>query len=147
MQMRFSCFIVMLMISACSSPSPNPSRTPFGMTVVPHSTSTSEILPSPMPVRVEDCPDAPPIRLIIQERGRSTSDSDDPINLRDGPGTSFSILSRIESGELFYVLDGPSCADGYAWFRVRYRGVNGVRIGWIAEGDFQAYYVEPYLQG
>jgi hypothetical protein len=38
------------------------------------------------------------------------------------------------------VLDGPVCADGFAWFQVSF--ANGGRVGWLAEGD-ETYYVGP----
>lgn len=67
-----------------------------------------------------------------------------PINVRNGPGTDERILGRIEINELFLVLEGPVCADDYAWYRIRSR--NGLE-GWLAEGDRVNYYVEPYMPG
>ena len=48
-------------------------------------------------------------------------------------------------GEIFYALAGPVCDQSYAWFRgqVEYKGI----VGWIAEGDNDSYYVEPYPPG
>lgn len=92
---------------------------------------------------VGNCRGAPRIRLIVQERGQVVEDSAERLNMRDGPGTDYDIITRIEPGETFFVLAGPECADAYAWFRVRY----GNREGWLAEGDPQEYYVQPYLPG
>lgn len=146
--MRVFCLIFLLsLLTACTSPTPSPVH---GVTVVPLSPvpNTNIPLPSPMPSEeVIVCPDAPSSRLIIHERGRSTADNDDPINLRNGPSLDFSISTRIETGEIFYVLDGPSCANGYSWFYVRYRRGGREYLGWIAEGDSRNYYVEPYVQG
>jgi uncharacterized protein YgiM (DUF1202 family) len=148
MRIFFQCLLGLVLLTACSTASPTPNIR--GVTVVPHNPVPSETEPfpiaSPTPVST-NCPDVPVIRLMVQERGRSTADNTDPVNLRNGPGTNYDIITRIESGEIFYVLDGPSCADGYAWFYVRYR--RGVRefLGWIAEGSFQNYFVEPYVQG
>jgi len=36
------------------------------------------------------------------------------------------------------VLDGPTCAGGFAWWRVNYRGT----IGWTVESGDGVYWVE-----
>jgi uncharacterized protein YgiM (DUF1202 family) len=149
MRIFFYCLVILILFLGCTTPTPTASVR--GVTVVPRSpvpTETEAIVPSPSanPVRAT-CPDAPSSRLIVQERGRSTADTTDPINLRNGPSTSYNVVTRIETGEFFFVLDGPSCADGYAWFYVRYRRGNREYLGWLAEGSFENYFVEPYLQG
>lgn len=146
MRIFFLVFLLSL-LAACTSPTPTPLR---GVTVVPLSPVPSPSLPLPSPTpnaEIITCTDAPISRLIVHERGRSTADNDDPINLRNGPSTDYSISTRIETGEIFYVLDGPSCANGYAWFYVRYLRNGREYLGWIAEGDSRNYYVEPYVQG
>jgi uncharacterized protein YgiM (DUF1202 family) len=139
--------VILISLSACSTAAPTPIH---GVTVVPMSPVPSEtalsITLSPG-MRIENCPDTPPVRLIVQERGRSTAVNTDPINLRNGPSRDYNVITRIETGEIFFVLDGPSCNDGFAWFYVRYRRNEREYLGWIAEGDFDNYYVEPYLQG
>lgn len=92
---------------------------------------------------VENCASAPRIRLIIQERGRVTDVNDERLNIRSGPGTDYGVIGFIEPGDIFFVLDGPECAEIFSWFRVRH----AARVGWIAEGDPEQYYVEPYLPG
>jgi len=90
------------------------------------------------------CEGSPESFLIVGERGRVTYTNDDEtLNLRSGPGVDYSILVQIEPLESFFVLDGPQCAGGYTWFQVDYKG----RIGWIAEGDENQYYAEPFLTG
>lgn len=88
------------------------------------------------------CEGAPRSRLIVQERGRVT-DNDERLNIRSGPGTDYRVLTRMEPSDIFFVLDGPTCAESYTWYRVRFRSLEG----WIAEGDFDQYYAEPYLVG
>lgn len=146
--MRIFCLLIIMgLLTACTSTiSPSPMH---GVTVVPlspvPSATTSTISPSTEPVL--SCPDAPASRLILQERGRSTAARDDAINLRNGPSTTYNVITRIETGELFFVLDGPSCAEGYAWFYVRYRRGQREYLGWLAEGTAENYFVEPYVQG
>jgi hypothetical protein len=90
------------------------------------------------------CEGSPESFLIIAERGRVTeTDDEETLNLRDGPGINYRIAEQIEQLETFYVLDGPQCRGGYTWFKVNYKG----REGWIAEGNDDQYFAEPYLTG
>ncbi len=106
---------------------PNP--VPFIMTIPP----------TPTPV----CPGAPRTRLIVQERGRVMRADPRPVNLRSAPGLDNRSVDLIPVDAIFYVLDGPVCEGDFAWFKVRYDD----QEGWIAEGESDFYYVEPYLVG
>jgi hypothetical protein len=57
--------------------------------------------------------------------------SGDGHNLRDSAGLTGRRAARIAPDEVFRVLDGPRCADGYVWWQVEYAGM----IGWTAEGQ------------
>jgi hypothetical protein len=128
--------------------------------------------PSPTPARTRPpaCPDAPPTRLRTGERGRVSIDDPRPLNVRTEPGTGADTRAQIEAGQLFFVLEGPECSGGRAWFRISYReddappptgtadattpeaddrdDETGTRItGWIAEGEDDGYFVEPYPPG
>jgi hypothetical protein len=65
----------------------------------------------------------------------------DANNLRAEPTTQGERIGFIPAGELFQVLGGPSCADGYVWWQVKYDGA----IGWTAEGNAANadYWLEP----
>jgi uncharacterized protein YgiM (DUF1202 family) len=89
------------------------------------------------------CAPAPASRLILRERARVSLEDPRPLNLRDGPGTAFNVITQIPAGGLLYVLEGPQCSQNYAWYRVIYNGDEG----WIAEGDDSGYYVEVYPPG
>jgi hypothetical protein len=118
--------------TAVASLQPNfvvPSDTPPLITSTPRLTAT--------PV----CPDAPPTRLILNQRGRVLPDDPRPINMRAEPGTDSTLITSITIMEVFFVLEGPVCDGEYAWYKVQYDGDEG----WIAEGDLSSYYVEPYL--
>lgn len=114
-----------------------PTNTPSPV-VVPTRTSTPRIWPTPQP----GCNGAPLTRLVIGQRGRVT-ENDQSLNLRSGPGTENGILLQIPPGELFIVVDGIRCAGGFTWYQVRYDG----RTGWLAEGETDEYYAEPYPPG
>ncbi len=89
------------------------------------------------------CDPAPTSRLIVRERARVSLDDPRPLNMREGPGTAFDVITQIPAGGVVYVLDGPSCSQSYAWYRVAFGG----HEGWIAEGDSSGYYVEVYPPG
>lgn len=94
--------------------------------------------PSPTVVTVVNCPGFLPSRLVVGQKGRVTPG--DPNRLRETPaGTK--IVGQIPGGEIFDVLEGPVCASGKAWWRVRWSGI----VGWTAEGENNVYWLEPYL--
>jgi uncharacterized protein YraI len=42
----------------------------------------------------------------------------DTLNLRSGPGRSFSRLGTVGNGTLVTILEGPHSADGLTWWRI-----------------------------
>lgn len=111
--------------------------------LTPTESATAFIFSNRVQPRERFCPDAPATRLILQERGRVTDEDDRALRMRESPGTDNPIVAQIPVGGVFFVLEGAVCEEVYAWYRVRYRGDEG----WIAEGDLEVYYVEPYLPG
>lgn len=85
-----------------------------------------------------------PIRLKVGGRGRVMADTNaptTPLNVREAPSIDAARTGRLAQGVAFTVIDGPTCADGVAWFEVRY-GIDGKK-GWLAEGQDGDYFVEP----
>ncbi len=78
-----------------------------------------------------------PSRLFPGGLGRVTPG--DPNNLRTAPGYANAALGLIPGGDVFEVLTGPICADNTAWWQVVHLG----RLGWIAEGNGNIYWLEP----
>lgn len=144
-----SLFLPLVLLAACSfSTSPlatdRPTFVPTQVALNPTDVrSTAFIMPTLPPSPTPICPGAPRTRLIVNERGWVLDDDPRPINLRVAPGLDNRSLQQIGIGEVFYVLEGPVCQDNFAWYKIRYQGSEG----WIAEGDFSSYYVEPYLVG
>jgi uncharacterized protein YgiM (DUF1202 family) len=153
--LTFACLLFILAACNTLTPTRTPSRiinppttvpiTPMGLDVDNQPANTPE--PTATLPRIQDCPAAPPIQLIVQERGQVTEY--DTLNLRRGPGVTYDIVIRMNPGDNFVVLDGPACAGGYTWFRVRYRNLGNKLFyeGWIAEGDIESYFAVPYLPG
>ncbi|HEX3054172.1 MAG TPA: SH3 domain-containing protein [Aggregatilineaceae bacterium] len=88
----------------------------------------------------EFCPDVPLPRLTIGEGGRVTLGDPRPVRVRSAPGLDGQVLTELDLGEEFDVLDGPICLDGYLWWHVR----NSRTEGWSAEGVTGNYYLEPW---
>ncbi len=59
------------------------------------------------------------------------------INLRAQPSASSALVNYFDIPMAAYITDGPVCADGYNWWRVR--GVGDP--GWVAEGRPDSYYI------
>jgi len=81
--------------------------------------------------------------MIRNTRGRVMEDDLRPLNVRSGPSTDYRILGRLETSEVFLVVDGPECGGEYVWYLVE--KTDGSLRGWIAEGESDFYYVEPYF--
>jgi hypothetical protein len=146
---RWRLLFIILLISACSTqPTPDsvtPSPAPR-MTIVNHNTLAPSTTPGDFPTVTPHifCEESPESFLIIAERGQVTKgEGNETLNLRSGPGTEYRIIEKIEQLETFFVLEGPQCNGGYTWFQINYNG----RTGWIAEGNADLYFAEPYLTG
>ena len=84
------------------------------------------------------CEGAPQSRLIIGEQGQVILGLG-ANNVRNQASTSGQDIGAIPGGGIFSILDGPVCAEGYAWWQVDYNGI----VGWTAEGQNNTYWLEP----
>ncbi len=90
------------------------------------------------PTAITECPGAPPIRMHVGDHGRVTYSDGRPLRVRDSAGGR--IITRIPEGTRFDVIGGPQCQAGFTWWQIR--TTSGV-VGWVAEGEFGNYYIEP----
>lgn len=51
------------------------------------------------------------------------------LNLRSGPGSSYSIVDRLPYGTVVEILAGPTGSDGHSWFHVNAQGFG---VGYVA---------------
>ncbi len=89
------------------------------------------------PTAVVTCPGSLPAQLIPGQQGYVSSETAN--NVRQAPGTSNPKVGQIQPGTSFTVLDGPTCADGYTWFKIDANGL----IGWTAESGDGDYWIAP----
>ena len=108
---------------------------------------TSALGRSPTSAQPQNCPGAPPSRLVVGSSGQVTITPPGqvaiPVRVRNAPGRSGKVIGQITDGTQFKVEEGPTCKDNYAWWRI----TADVIAGWIAEGDSSGYYVEPIQAG
>ncbi len=92
-------------------------------------------------VPVTKCPGAPESYVKIGDWVRVSVDPPLPIRIRSGPGSSGDAIGEAEPGSNLFIIDGPECANGFAWWQVR--SLDGLE-GWTIEGDSDGYWlVEP----
>jgi len=96
---------------------------------------------SPSATAAVSCAGAPITRLMPSQRGRITITNGTPTNVRENPGTDANRVATVPDGATFTVVQGPTCADGYAWWLLNFD--NGVS-GWVAEGTLTQYFLEPW---
>jgi len=112
--------------------SPEPTRT-----VEPSVTTT----PLPTATNQAGCPGALPSRLRVGRTGVVSLDPPIANRVRREPDRNAEVLGQIMPGEKFIVLEGPRCADGWAWWRVRSHTQD--LEGWSSEGDETTYWLLP----
>lgn len=64
------------------------------------------------------------------------------LSLRYNPGTHASLSEKLKAGSVLEIIDGPTCKDGYKWWKVKFFKNNEYVIGWVAEGDSDESYLE-----
>jgi hypothetical protein len=99
------------------------------------------VVPSPTPRVViwRPCPDAATSRLKVGDLAYVTKDPPVPNRVRKEPNRQAEILGHINPGASMEILEGPTCADGWVWWKVKNADLNG----WMAEGDQETYWMVP----
>jgi hypothetical protein len=100
---------------------------------------TSTPTPS-IPVQAH-CRGALPSRLEVGQKGRVSPEPPISNRVRSRPERGARLLGLLRPGETFSVLEGPRCAGGWAWWRVRSLAQD--LEGWTSEGDEDTYWLEP----
>ncbi|MHB0965114.1 MAG: SH3 domain-containing protein [Bellilinea sp.] len=91
------------------------------------------------------CPDASYLsRLRIGDTAEVSSNPPLANRVRSQPSTDAEVVGSIQPGEDALVLDGPACANGWVWWKVR-SNETGLE-GWTAEGDSSNYWLAPVSQ-
>lgn len=91
------------------------------------------------PTTTVNCSGAPRSRLVVDGTAEVDLAPDDYLRLRSRPTTQSTELAQLRDGTRVSVLEGPTCAQNYAWWRVSAGG----QTGWIAEGGGGEYWIRP----
>lgn len=86
---------------------------------------------------METCPNELAPRILVGDFARVTLGGLKN-NIRINAMTDSSRVAQIPQGDVFVVLQGPRCSDGFTWYRVDYDGA----VGWTAEADDDEYWLE-----
>lgn len=107
------------------------------------STVVTGIPPTAPPSSMGLCAGAPESRMSLNIQGRITSGFT-PTRIRTYPSTAAEQIGEMVEGEVFDVLAGPQCSDGFVWWAVR---TSEGRMGWAAEGTIDSgalnYFMTP----
>jgi len=103
---------------------------------------TATIQPSNTPVAWDACPGYEYLsQLKVGIPAQIALEPALPNRVREQPSTSANISGYIDPGQQVDILEGPACAEGWIWWKVRERDTS--LEGWTAEGDVNGYWVIP----
>ncbi len=103
--------------------SPPPTATPLPV-AVPTVTPAAPAPPAP------PAPPAAPSGLYVGGQARVQTTAGDRLNVRTGPGRSFSVAVQARNGEIVTIVGGPTTANGYVWWQIR---LSEGTVGWAVE--------------
>ena len=113
-------------VAVVVAPDPNPiageppvTTDPAPQTVLANTAPV--VAPDPVAADAEPAPVAAPLYLDFREI------TGNRVNVRNGPGTNYAVLARLNRGDEVVVLDD----SGDGWLKLRLVGNN--RVGWIAD--------------
>lgn len=87
------------------------------------------------------CADAPTPRLTPGGMGRVVPGEGVGNNLRATPSSAGTVLGVMPDGEIFTVMSGPQCVEGFNWWPIRrWDG----QAGFTSEGASGEYWLEPW---
>lgn len=107
------------------SATPTPAQAPAVSTSAPQAPTATFT-----PMVIVATPPPPPLGAGVQAEVFGTGA--DQLRVRSGPGTTYATLQIVGDGTRVQVLEGPSPADGFQWWRVQ---LSDGTIGWVV-GDF-----------
>lgn len=80
-------------------------------------------------------------RLAVGMRAEVSSESSTPNRVRAHPNLSSDITGFLQPSEAMIILEGPTCADGWVWWKII--SETSAISGWTSEGDSSGYWLNP----
>ena len=96
-------------------------------TVATSLASPTRLVRTPTPLPATPTPE--PIVLHIQGAAIISNLNGNPLRVRAAAGTKARVVERLPEGTEVKIIEGPTLADGFTWWRVEAGKVNG----WVAE--------------
>jgi hypothetical protein len=87
------------------------------------------------------CPGAPATRLAVNSYATVSTETITANRVRSAAGTSAAMVGLLPPGQVVQIVDGPTCQDGYVWWKVKAQ--TGELTGWTAEGQGKEYWLVP----
>jgi len=117
---------------------------------IPSVTATAETnsLLTPLSPTVFTCPLAPKPRVKVGDMARISFTTGKTTRLRSAPESGDNLVEMLSEGTELQIIGGPVCYprsgrnDAYVYWKV-FVPLNSIE-GWVAEGDFDSYYIEPF---
>jgi uncharacterized protein YgiM (DUF1202 family) len=140
---------------ACGSfaprPTPTPTLPPVSTAVTEAATATPLInLSTPEPAAAATATEGPTATftatavpgtaLAVGQPARVVAP--DGLNMRDQPSSAGQLLLLLPSNQRVTVMEGPTDAEGFRWWRVDDGGGN---VGWVAESDGETEWLSPRM--
>lgn len=126
-----------------------PLETRFAEINTPVPTATEELFsatatpePTTAPAKWDACPGYDYLsQLHTGMQAQIALDPPLPNRVREQPSTTANISGFIDPGGKVEILAGPTCDEGWIWWKVR--DLESDLVGWTAEGDVNSYWVIP----
>jgi hypothetical protein len=80
-----------------------------------------------------------PARVQPGDKARVAHTNGSNMRIRNQPGFSQDVITKVPEGTPITILEGPQCVDGNNWWKVRAKGVEG----WMTESQNGEYLIEP----
>ncbi|MCB0107520.1 MAG: SH3 domain-containing protein [Caldilineaceae bacterium] len=96
--------------------------------------------PAPVPTATFTATPQPGTALRAGEPARVTAPAG--LNMRTSPSSGGSLVLQLGTGQLVTVVEGPTQAENFTWWRVDDGQGNS---GWVAEGDNETVWLSPQV--
>jgi hypothetical protein len=131
-----------LPIGSIQLPIATTDRTPLPVTVTypPKATSTKGVVMTA--TGTSNCPGSPNPSLITNSRAYVNEQMSSTLRVRTKPTTNTDVAGTLQPGEKIQITDGPICADGYWWWKMKSETQPNL-LGWVAGGEGTTYWLLP----
>ena len=70
------------------------------------------------------------IASIAYTERSATANANGTLNVRSGPGTTYSVVAKLSQGAAVTVIGEASASDGALWYQIRFTGSGGAPVSY-----------------